>query len=119
MSFRLEEVSKALVTGRGKAYWFMFEPLLMSKAIFDKLPKDQQAAILAVGGELEKFALESAKADDQAVAAAYAKAGAKTYDLSEATVKRWQDIAKETAWKDFAAKSERCAQLLKLAEQVK
>jgi TRAP-type C4-dicarboxylate transport system substrate-binding protein len=119
MSFRLEEVSKALVTGRGKAYWFMFEPLLMSKAIFDKLTKDQQAAILAVGGELEKFALESAKADDQAVAAAYAKAGAKTYDLSEATVKRWQDIAKETAWKDFAAKSERCAQLLKLAEQVK
>ena len=34
ISFRLEEVSKNLTTGRGKAYWFMFEPLMMSKAIF-------------------------------------------------------------------------------------
>jgi TRAP-type transport system periplasmic protein len=119
MSFRLEEVSKALVTGRGKAYWFMFEPLLMSKAVFDRLPKDQQATIMSVGAELEKFAMDSAKADDQAVAAAYTKAGARTYDLSEATVQRWQAIARETAWKDYAAKSERCARLLKLAEQAK
>jgi len=119
MSFRLEEVSKALVTGRGKAYWFMFEPLLMSKEVFDRLPRDQQAVIMAVGDELEKFALDSAKADDQAVAAAYAKAGAKTLDLSAATVQRWQAIARETAWKDYAARSERCARLLKLAEQVR
>jgi TRAP-type C4-dicarboxylate transport system substrate-binding protein len=119
ISFRLEEVSKALVTGRGKAYWFMFEPLLISKEVYDKLGKEQQAVIMTVGGELEKFAMASAKADDQAVAAAYAKAGAKTHDLSQETVQRWQAIARETAWKDFASKSERCAQLLKLAEQVK
>ena len=55
----------------------MFEPLLMSKQIFDALPKDQQAAIMAAGAEQEKFALESAKADDTAVADVYAKAGAK------------------------------------------
>jgi TRAP-type C4-dicarboxylate transport system substrate-binding protein len=118
ISFRLEEVSKALVTGRGRAYWFMFEPLLMSKAIFDKLPKDQQATILAVGAELEKFALEAAKADDQAVAQAYQKAGAKTLDLSDATVKRWQAIARDTAWKDYAAKTPTSAKLLAAAEKV-
>ena len=28
--------------GRGKAYWFMAEPLMMAKSVFDKLPKDQQ-----------------------------------------------------------------------------
>jgi len=61
ISFRLEEVSKALTTGRGRAYWFMFEPLLMSKTIFDGLPKEQQNAIMAAGAEQEKFALESAK----------------------------------------------------------
>ena len=33
-------------------------------------------------------------------------------------LKRWQDIARDTAWKDYAAKSEKCAQLLKLAEKV-
>ncbi len=117
MSFRLEEVSKHLVTGRGKAYWFMLQPIVMSRAIFENLPKDVQGIVTAVGAEMEAFGIEAARADDQAVAAAYAKAGAKTYDLSEATVRRWQAIARETAWKDFAARSERCAQLLRLAEK--
>jgi TRAP-type C4-dicarboxylate transport system substrate-binding protein len=115
ISFRLEEVSKALTTGRGRAYWFMFEPLLMSKQIFDALPKDQQAIIMAVGAEQEKFALESAKADDRAVADVYAKAGAKVFDLDDATVKRWQAIARETAWKDYGDKSESNAKLLAAA----
>ena len=115
ISFRLEEVSKALTTGRKFAYWFMFEPLLMSKQIFDKLPTDQQSAIMAVGADMEKFALSEAKADDEAVAAIYAKAGAKIADLDEPTVKKWQAIARETAWKDFAGKSDSCAKLLAAA----
>jgi TRAP-type C4-dicarboxylate transport system substrate-binding protein len=43
----------------------MFEPLLMSKAIFDALPADQQRAIEEVGLELEKFAATMAKADER------------------------------------------------------
>jgi TRAP-type C4-dicarboxylate transport system substrate-binding protein len=117
ISFRLEEVAKNLTTGRGKAYWFMLEPLLISREVFEKLPKEQQTVIMQVGAELEKYAVDAAKADDQAVADVYKKAGAKIYDLSEATVKKWQAIARETAWKDFAAKSESCARLLKAAEK--
>lgn len=117
ISFRLEEVSKHLVTGRGKAYWFMLEPLVISRATFDRLPKDMQAVVMEVGAELEQFGVQAARTDDQLVVAAYAKAGAKTYDLSEATVRRWQAIARDTAWKDYAARNERCAQLLRLAER--
>ena len=117
ISFRLEEVAKHLTTGRGKAYWFMLEPLMMSREVFDKLPKDQQAMIMQVGAEMEKFALEAAKADDQAVGELYQKDGAQVYDLSDETVKKWQAIARETAWKDYAAKNENCARLLKLAEK--
>ncbi len=116
ISFRLEEVSKALTTGRGKTYWFMFEPLLISRVVFERLPKAQQDIIMQVGAELEAFALEGAKADDQAVADIYKKAGAKVFDMNEASVKKWQAIARETAWKDFAAKNESCARILKLAE---
>jgi TRAP-type C4-dicarboxylate transport system substrate-binding protein len=119
ISFRLEEVSKALTTGRGKSYWFMLEPLMMSKAAFDRLTKEQQGVILQVGTEMEAFALKEARADDEEVAKVFAKAGAKTVDLSEATVKKWQDIARRTAWKDFAAKNANTAKLLQLAEQVK
>ena len=72
--------------------------------------------IMAVGAEMEAFALEGAKADDQAVAAVYQKAGGKAYDMNDATVKRWQAIARDTAWKDFAGKNESCARILKLAE---
>jgi TRAP-type C4-dicarboxylate transport system substrate-binding protein len=119
ISFRLEEVSKALTTGRGKSYWFMLEPLMMSKAAFDRLTKEQQAVVMQVGAEMEAFAIKEAKDDDNEVAAVFTKAGAKTVDLSDATVKKWQDIARRTAWKDFAAKNANTAKLLQLAEQVK
>jgi TRAP-type C4-dicarboxylate transport system substrate-binding protein len=117
ISFRLEEVSKALTTGRAGAYWFMFEPLMMSKAVFDRLPKDQQATIMAVGAELEAFARKSAEADDQQVAAVYQKAGAKIADLNPAALKKWQAIARTTAWKDYGERNDNCAKLLKLAEK--
>src|ERR1700738_5279741 len=55
ISFRLEEVSKSLTSGAAASYWFMLEPLMMSKSIFDGLPKKHQDIILAVGSELEAF----------------------------------------------------------------
>src|SRR5437868_3620252 len=81
ISFRLEEVSKSLTTGRGKSYWFMLEPLIMSKQIFDALTKSQQDAIMALGAELEEFGTKEAMADDQKVADVYAKKGAKVFDM--------------------------------------
>lgn len=118
MSFRLEEVAKALTTGRDKAYWYMFEPLMISRSVFERLSKEQQAIIMAVGAEMEQFAQKAAQADDVAVAAVYQKAGAKVVDLNAAIVKKWQDIARETAWKDFAGRNASCANLLKLAEKL-
>jgi TRAP-type transport system periplasmic protein len=118
ISFRLEEVSKFLTSGRGKSYWFMLEPLLMSKDVFDKLPKVYQDVIMAVGADMEKFGLDGARADDQAVAGVYAKAGATVSDLDDATLKRWQTIARGNAWKDYASKSETCTKLLTAAEKL-
>src|SRR5579859_6894258 len=62
ISFRLEEIAKNVTTGRQGSFWFMLEPLLMSKDIYDSLPPDQQKAISEVGADLEAFGLESAKA---------------------------------------------------------
>jgi TRAP-type C4-dicarboxylate transport system substrate-binding protein len=117
ISFRLEEVSKSLTTGRTGAYWFMLEPLLMARSTFDKLPKDQQDLIMNVGAEMETFARKSAQTDDSLVAAVYARSGAKVVDLPTATIKKWQAIARTTAWKDYGEKNEMCAKLLKLAEK--
>jgi TRAP-type transport system periplasmic protein len=118
ISFKLEEVSKFLTSGQNKAYWFMLEPLVMSKTIFDGLTKDQQNAILQVGGELERFGTEQAKADDKKVADVYLKAGAKVATLDQAAVGKWVAIARDTAWKDYAARSANCARFIELAEKV-
>jgi TRAP-type C4-dicarboxylate transport system substrate-binding protein len=96
----------------------MLEPLLMSKAIFDKLPKNQQDIILAVGTELEAFGKKGAQDDDVEVAKVYEKAGAKVSQLDIATVGKWRDIARDTAWKDYSAKTAASANLLKLANDV-
>jgi len=118
ISFRLEEVSKSLTTGRGKSYWYMLEPVLMSKQVFDALSPDQRDAILKIGAELEQFGTQEAMADDQKVADVYAKKGAKVADLDDAIVDKWRAIARTTAWKDYAEKTALSAELMKLAESV-
>jgi TRAP-type C4-dicarboxylate transport system substrate-binding protein len=118
ISFKLEEIAKHLTTARNKAYWFMFEPLMISKEVFAKLPKAHQDIIMAVGAEQEKFALEAARADDKLVAEVYTKAGAKTYDIDDATLRKWQTIAKATAWKDFAERNESCKALMTAAQKL-
>ena len=118
ISFKLEEIAKHLTSGRQRTYWFMFEPLLMSKEVFARLPKPQQDAVMAVGAELETFARDAAKQDDKAAADLYAKAGAKVYDLDDATLRKWQAIARDTAWKDYAEKNESCAALMKAAQKL-
>lgn len=117
ISFRLDEVSKYVTTARGGAYWFMLEPLLISKAAFDRLPRDQQATLLAVGAELEAFARRSAQMDDAAVAALFQGKGGRSVDLTSDSLRKWQDVARATAWKDYGSRNENCAKLLALAEK--
>jgi TRAP-type C4-dicarboxylate transport system substrate-binding protein len=91
---------------------------MMSKAIFDKLPKNHQDIVVAVGAELEAFGRKGAQDDDVEVAKVYEKAGAKVSALDAAIVGKWRDIARDTAWKDYGAKTATSANLLKLATDV-
>jgi TRAP-type transport system periplasmic protein len=118
ISFRLEEVAKSLTTGRGKSYWFMLVPLIMSKQIFDAMPKGQPDIMMELGAELEQFGIKEAMADDQKVAEVYAKKGAKVFDLDGAVADRWRAIARDAVWKDYAKKTALSAELIKLADQV-
>jgi TRAP-type C4-dicarboxylate transport system substrate-binding protein len=118
ISFRLEELAKALTAARKGSIWFMLEPLLMSKAIFDSLTPDQQKAILEVGAEMEPFGTAEAKKDDEEVARVYSAKGAAVADFSEIDLAKWRAIAETTAWKDFGAKSSEAAELLASAKAV-
>jgi TRAP-type C4-dicarboxylate transport system substrate-binding protein len=117
MSFRLQEVARSLTTARGGSYWFMFEPLLMSKSAFDRLNRDQQAAVMAVGADLETFARRAAQADDAAVASVYQGVNARIVDLNAASLTKWQAVARSSAWQEYAGRNANCARLLALAEK--
>src|SRR5260370_27078477 len=118
ISFRLEEISKNVTSGVKGSFWFMLEPLIMSKEIFDGLTPDQQKVITQVGEELEKFGLDAAKQDDVELAKVYEKAGVRVSDFSPAALAKRRSIAEQTAWTDFANRNADCARLLKLAEAV-
>ena len=102
---------------RGGAYWFMFEPLMMSRTVFDRLTKQQQAAVMAVGADLETFARNAARSDDAAVASVYARAGARVVDMNAEALRKWQAVARTNAWREYGERSANCAKLLELAEQ--
>ncbi len=109
-------MAKHLTTGRNRTYWCMRQPLIVSKEVFAKLPRAQQDVMMAVGAEMETFGENAAKADDKLVGDVYAKAGAKVVDMDDATLQKWQVIARNTAWKDYAEKNESCAALIKAAQ---
>lgn len=119
ISFRLHEHAKHVTTAREKTFWFMFEPLMMSKASFDKLTPEQQKIVIEVGASLEKFGLEAARADDQKLAEVYTQAGDAVHNMNEAAFDKWRDIAKASAWKDFEEKVKNGKQLLDMAVAVK
>ena len=118
ISFRLEELAKSLTAARKGSFWFMLEPLLISKAIFDRLAPAHQKALLDVGAEMETWGTAEAKKDDEEVAKIYAAKGVQVADMSDEGLAKWRKIAEEAAWGDFAAKSSEAAELLKLAKQV-
>jgi TRAP-type C4-dicarboxylate transport system substrate-binding protein len=118
ISFKLEELSKGLTSAGGRSFFFVFEPILMSKAVFDSLPPDQQKLIMEVGEEIEPVGLEGSRADDQRLSEVYSKAGATVNEMDQAALDEWRAMARESAWKDFAARSANTARFLKMAEEV-
>jgi TRAP-type C4-dicarboxylate transport system substrate-binding protein len=118
ISFRLEELAKSLTTARKGSIWFMCEPLLMSKAIFESLPADKQKIILETGEEMAPFGTAEAKKDDEEVARIYAAKGAGVIDFSSSDLDKWRAVAEATAWKDFSSKSGEAAELLSSARSL-
>ena len=104
VSYRIYEVSKCLTAPGKNALWFMYEPILMSKRTYDKMTPEQQKVMIDAGKKAEAFfAKEAPKLDDELVDV-YKKAGVKVTTMTKENYDAWLKIAKETSYKDFAAK---------------
>jgi TRAP-type transport system periplasmic protein len=104
VSYRLYEQAKCLTAPGENALWFMYEPVLISKKTFDGLTPDQQKAILAAGEKAEAFFNEEVRKGDQLMIDTYKKAGVEVVEMSKSDYDAWLEIAKQSAYKNFAEK---------------
>ena len=101
-SMRLYEVTKCLTAPGNNALWFMYEPVLMSKKSFDKLNKQQQAAIIKAGKDAQTFYEKKADAVNEDAIKAFKDHKVEVISLSYAEYNAWLDVAKKSSYASFA-----------------
>ncbi|WP_230534104.1 TRAP transporter substrate-binding protein [Microvirga roseola] len=104
VSYRLFEQAKCLTAPGENALWFMYEPVLISKKVFDKLKPEQQKAILEAGEKAEKWFAQEAKKGDEKMIDTFKKAGVEVVEMSPEDYQAWLNVAKESSYKNFAEK---------------
>ncbi len=119
VSYRLYELVKCMTAPGDNALWFMYEPVLMSKASWDKLDKKQQAALLAAGKKSEEYFFGEAKKLDDKMVEVFKKAGVKVVTMNADQYIAWRKIADKTSYKEFAEKVPGGKELLDKALSVK
>ena len=104
VSYRLFEQVKCLTAPGDNALWFMYEPVLMSKKVFDGLNEDQQKAIQAAADKAEAYFNDAIKDGDQKMVDTFKDAGVEVTSMSKDDYDAWLAIAKESSYKNFAEK---------------
>ena len=102
VSYRIYEQVKCLTPPGDFALWFMYEPILMSKASYDALTPEQQKALMDAGEVAEEFFFEEAKGLDQKLVDVYKQAGVEISPMTQEDYDAWVAVAKESSYKIFA-----------------
>jgi TRAP-type C4-dicarboxylate transport system substrate-binding protein len=119
VSMRLYEQTKMATLPGKYSLWMLLQPLVMSKQHWDKLTPAQQKIFEEAAAKSDEFFLKLQREAVSDMEAAYKKAGAKTREMTQGEYDQWVALARETAWKEFAAKSPQGKELLDLLLQVK
>ena len=115
VSYRIYEQVKCYTPAGKTALWFMYQPLLMNKTVFEKLNKNQQKAIMDGAKKAEAYYLAEAKKEDQASVNVFKKNGVEIKEMSGDEFNAWREIAKETSYKKFVSGYKDGQRLLDLA----
>jgi TRAP-type transport system periplasmic protein len=111
ISMKLAERTKFGTFG-GPSILTCFSPMLMSKATWDRLTPEQQAAV-EEAGEVADAYFETAQVEaEKRALAAFQKHGAQVRPLSHAEYIAWLQLAQRTAWADYAKTSPAARDLL-------
>ncbi|TFH85061.1 ABC transporter substrate-binding protein [Billgrantia azerbaijanica] len=102
ISYRLHEQVGCLTEPGDYALWFMYEPVLISEQVWQRLNEEQQAALMEAGQRAEEFFATEAAAIDRQMVEVYRENGVEVVSMSEADYNAWLEIARETSYKNFA-----------------
>lgn len=119
VSMRLYEQTKFATTPSKYSLWMLLQPLVMSKQHWDKLTGAQKKIFEDAAAKSDQYFLEQQREAVSKMEEAYRKAGAKVHEMTQAEYDQWVALARETSWKEFAAKSAQGKELLDLLLQVK
>lgn len=115
VSYRVYEQVECLTAPGANALWMMYEPILISKASWEKLSVDQRNALQTAADKAEAYFEEQAKGLDAKMVAKFEEAGVKVVEMSAQDYQQWLNIAKQTSYKLFADKVPGGAELVEKA----
>ena len=102
VSYRIYEQVDCLTPPGDYALWFMYEPILMSKASFERLTPEQQQALADAGQKAEDYFFDAAKGLDVELVEAFEQAGVEVAPMSQAQFDEWLDLARGSSYRIFA-----------------
>jgi len=100
-STRLYEVTSCLTAPGNNALWFMYEPVLMSKKSFNRLNKQQQAAVIKAGKDAQAFYEKKADDVNKEAIKVFEDHKVKVVTLSDAEYDQWIALAKKSSYARF------------------
>lgn len=115
VSYRLYEQLKCLTAPGAHALWFMYEPILMSKASYAKLNDAQKKAIMAAGQKAEDWFAATAADLDSTMVDTFKKAGVEVVEMTAEQAAAWKKIADETSYAHFSKKVKNGKELIEKA----
>jgi len=102
VSYRIYEQVKCLTAPGENALWFMYEPVIMSKKVYDGLEPKQQEAIMAAAKKAEAYFDAESRKGEQKMVDTFKKAGVEVVTMSADDYAAWMKVAEDSSYKDFA-----------------
>lgn len=115
VSYRLFEQVKCLTAPGQNALWFMYEPVVMSKQVFDRLKPEQKQAILDAAKKAETYFDAEVRKGDQKMIDTFRKAGVEVVEMPKEDYEAWIKVAQGSSYKTFSEKVKGGDELIKKA----
>ncbi|MCT1828961.1 TRAP transporter substrate-binding protein DctP [Brevibacterium luteolum] len=115
-SYRLEELVTSYVSPTENTFWFMYEPLTLTKGAFEQLCTEQQEAVRQVAADLQERAYSDSAADDARVEKIFQDAGVEVVQMDDAAFDTWLPLARKQ-WEAYRNDVPGGAELMDLAQE--